>query len=67
MYPKFPNETINDELIDSLSTMKNVRVRNVNRVAIGNSPTNKFKQLKKLVLKYEDILILTETKLAYRL
>ena len=42
-------------------------IKNANRVIIANlninSPPNKFDQLKKLVLKYVDILVITQTKL----
>ena len=67
---KFSNEIKKDELLDPLFTIKNQRSSGkstVNRVVIGNLNTNslpnKFNQPKKLVLKYVDILILTETKL----
>ena len=64
---KFSDEINNYEFSDPLSTIKNLRLRNVNRVVIGNlninSLPNKFSQLKQLVLKYTDILVLTETKL----
>ena len=50
-----------------LFTIKNLRLINLNRVIIGNlninSLPNKFNQLKELVLKHVDILVLTETKL----
>ena len=64
---KFSNEINNDEFLNLLSTIKNLRLSNVNRVVIGNlninSLPNKFNQLKELVLKHVDILVLTETKL----
>ena len=54
---KFPNEI----------HIKNLQLSSVNRVVIGNlnfnSMPNKFNQLKELVLKYVDILVLTEKKL----
>ena len=57
----------NSRPINSLSEIRELRLRNVNRVLIGNlnmnSIRNKFDQLKDTVLKYIDILILTETKL----
>ena len=47
--------------------LKNIRLKNTNRVIIGNlninSFSSKFAQLQEIVLKYVDILILTETKL----
>ena len=65
---KFFNKIKNDEFLDPLSTAKNLRLSNVNRVVIGNlninSLPNKFNQLKELVLKYVDILVLTDTKLS---
>ena len=64
---KFSNKINNDEFLNPLSTIKNLRLSNVNRVVIGNlninSLPNKFNQLKELVLKHVDILVLTETKL----
>ena len=64
---KFSNGINNDEFLDPLSKIKNLWLSNVNRVAISNlninSLPNKFNQLKELVLKYADTLILTETKL----
>ena len=59
--------SINNTSLNSLSELSELRLRNVNRVFIGNfsinSIRNKFDQLKDTVLKYIDILILTETKL----
>ena len=53
--------------MNPLLKIKNLRLSNVNRVIIGNlsitSLTNKFDQLKKIVLKCIDILVITETKL----
>ena len=53
--------------MNPLLKIKNLRLSNVNRVIIGNlninSLTNKFDQLKEIVLKYIDILVITETKL----
>ena len=65
---KFSSEINNDEFLDPLSTIKNLRLSNVNRVVIDNLninslPNNKFNQLKELVLKNVDILVLTETTL----
>ena len=64
---KFSDEINNDGFLNPLSTIKNLRLSNVNRVVIGNLNINsipkKFNQLKELVLKYMDILVLTETKL----
>ena len=47
--------------------LTNIRLKDINRVIIGNLNKNslpiKFVQLQELVLKYVDILVLTETKL----
>ena len=53
---------------NSLMQLKNIRLKDIiNRVIIGslniNSLPIKFAQLQEIVLKYVDILILTETKL----
>ena len=51
--------------MNPLLKIKNLRLSNVNRVIIGNlninSLTNKFDQLKEIVLEYIDILVITET------
>ena len=58
---------VNSPSLNPLLKIKNLRLSNVNRVIIGNlninSLTNKFDQLKEIVLKYIDILVITETKL----
>ena len=63
---RFSDETNNDEFLDPLLTIKNLRKTNVNKIVISNlninSLPNKFNQLKELVLKQVDILVLTETK-----
>ena len=50
-----------------ITEIKNLRHRNVNKVIIGNlninSLPNKFDQLREIVLKYVDVLVITETKL----
>ena len=52
---------------NSLSKIKELRFEKANKVIIGNlninSIRNKFEQLKGTVLKYIDILVVTETKL----
>ena len=52
---------------NSITQLKNIRVKDINRVIIGNvhmnSPPIKFAQLQEMVLKFVGILILTETKL----
>ena len=59
--------SINDASLDPLSEIKNLRLRNVNKVIIGNininSLPNKFEQLNELVIKHIDVLVFTETKL----
>ena len=54
-------------LCNHLLKIKNLRLSNVNRVIIGklniNSLTNKFDQLKDIVLKCKYILLITEAKL----
>ena len=64
---KFSDKISNDEFLDPLSKIKNLRLSNVIRVVIGNLNINslpkKFNQLKELVLKSLDISILTERKL----
>ena len=52
---------------NSLSKIKEIRIGNANKVTIGNlninSIRNRFEQIKEIVLKYIDILVVTETKL----
>ena len=52
---------------NSLSKIKEIRIGNANKVIIDNlninSIRNKFEQSKETVLKYIDILVVTETKL----
>ena len=52
---------------NSSSKIKEIRIGNANKVIIGNlninSTGNEFEQLKETVLKYIDILVVTETKL----
>ena len=52
---------------NSLNKIKELRIENANKAIIGNlninSIINKFEQLKGTVLKYIDILVVTETKL----
>ena len=52
---------------NSLIKMKELRIGNANKVIIGNlniiSIINIFEQLKETVLKYIDIIVVTETKL----
>ena len=59
--------SINDAFLDPLSEIKNLRLRNVNKVIISNininSLPNKFEQLKELVIKHIDVLVVTETKI----
>ena len=59
--------SINYTFLDPLSEIKNLKLRNVNKVISGiiniNSLPNKFEQLKRLVIKHIDVLVITETKL----
>ena len=61
------SRSINNASPNSLSKILELGLRNVNRILTGNlnidSITNKLDQLKDTVLKYTDILVLTETKL----
>ena len=60
------NKSINDEPLDPLSKIKSLRLRNVNKAIIDNidinAPLNKFEQLKELVMKNIDVLVITETR-----
>lgn len=62
--------SINDTslIIYPLAKIKNLRLRNVNKVVISNvnmnSLANKFKQLKELVMKHIDVLVTTKKKLS---
>ena len=51
--------------MNPLLKIKNLRLSNVNWVIMGNlninSLANKFDQLKEIVLKYIDILVITDT------
>ena len=46
--------------------MKNLRLKNVNKTRVGqinvSSILSKFNQLKELVLKHDDVLVVCETK-----
>ena len=59
--------SINDIFPHCITEIKNLRFRNVNKVIIGNlninSLPNKFDQLREIVLKYVDVLVITENKL----
>ena len=61
------DESVDCDSDNFVNSIKDLRLRNVNRVLIGNininSIPNKFSQLKELILKYVDILVITETKL----
>ena len=63
---KFSNEMNNDEFLNPFSAIKNLRLSNVNRAVKGNLNINflptKFNQLKELVLKHVDILVLSSQK-----
>ena len=57
----------NDVFPQCITEIKDLRLRKVNKVIIGNlntnSPLNKFDQLREIVLKRVDVLVITETKL----
>ena len=59
--------SIKDEFPHCITEIKNLRLRIVNKVIIChlniNSISNKFDQLREIVLKYVDFLVNTETKL----
>ena len=57
----------NPEYVDPLNILKDIKIKNINRLVIGqiniNSLRNKFEALKMLITGNLDILIITETKL----
>ena len=59
--------SVNSDSSDFVIDINDLRLRNIDKVLIGNinvnSIRNKFEQLKELILKYVDVLIITETKL----
>ena len=61
------NKPINVTSPNLLFEIKKLRIRNPNKIIIGNlninSLPNKFEQLKDIVMQHIDILVLTETKL----
>ena len=61
------NDSINLAHLNPLCQIRKLRIKNSEKVIIGNlniSPLpNKFHQLKETVLKYVDVLVLTETTL----
>ena len=61
------NKSINETSPDLLFEIKKLRIRNPNKIIIGNfninSLPNKFEQLKDIVMQNIDILVLTGTKL----
>ena len=61
------NKSINVTSPDLLFEIKKARIRNPNKIIIGNlninSLPNKFEQLKDIVMQHIDILVLTETEL----
>ena len=61
------DRSIHDASLDTLPEIKNLKLRNVNNIIVENininSPPNKFEQLKELVMKHIDVLVITETKL----
>ena len=61
------NKSINVTSPNLLFKIKKLRIRNPNKIIIGNlninSLPNKFEQLKDIVIPHINILVLTETKL----
>ena len=59
--------SINDVLPHCITEIKNLRLRNINKVIFANlninSLPNKFDQLREIVLIYADVLVVTEAKL----
>ena len=59
--------SINDVLQHCITEIKNLRLRNINKVIFANlninSLPNKFDQLREIVLIYADVLVVTEAKL----
>ena len=59
--------SINDVFPHCITEIKNLRLTNVNKFIISNLNINslpsKFDQLREIVLKYVDVLVVTETKL----
>ena len=59
--------SVNSDSSDFVIDINDLRLRNIDKVLIGNinanSIRNKFEQLRELILKYVDVLIITETKL----
>ena len=59
--------SINNVFLHCITEIKNLKLRNVNKVVIGNlninSLPNKFDQLREIVLKDVDVFVITETKL----
>ena len=60
------NDSINLAHLNPLCQIRKLRIKNSEKVIIGNLNINslpkKFDQLKETVLKYVDVLVLTETK-----
>ena len=59
--------SINDVLPHCITEIKNLRLRNINKVIFANlninSLPNKFDQLREIVLIYANVLVVTEAKL----
>ena len=59
----------NDVFPNCITQIKDLSLRNIHRVIIGNLNINslptEFDQLREIVLKYVDALVITETKLDY--
>ena len=56
--------SINDVFSHRITGIKNLRLRNVNKVIIGNLNSNSLSnKLRETVLKYDGVLVVTETRL----
>ena len=57
----------NNDPSDTLSILRNLKLKNINRLVLGhlniNSLAGKFDQLRALIKRNIDILVLTETKI----
>ena len=64
---KSSGESIKNASSNSLFQIKKLTIKNESKAIIGNLNRNslpkKLEQLKELVLKYDDILVITKTKL----
>ena len=66
MVDQAKNKAIDEKSSNMLCKPQKLKIRNQNKIVIGNvninSLPNRFEQLKDIIIRYIDILILTETK-----